>query len=519
MHRCLHIREMVDMVFEFSKSSPRTLAVLARTCTAFQNPALDILWRDQDTLMNLLRCMPSDLFGEEAESGLNGIRTLRLLRPIVASDWDRPRLYVPRVKELISGTSGGVSLAEVLPTLSMCLIDDYLFPNLSALFWWHNTGEFPYIHLFLTSKLTTIGLVCKNVVSDLSVLSVLPYKCPTLKDVSIFLRNSTREFTTLSSPVKASISMFIHGLLRLEKLNIWIPDMAALEHVGALPTLRSLTLTTLPVALVLSPSSQMPMFTCLRRLALTAVDVQSATTFLGMCVGARLQSVQVDFTAANTSEQMKNFSTALALCRRSHSTLTSLSIDNSSSTVADVMHTDSLRTLFCFGQLERICIDSMAGFDLDDAAVSDMARAWPCIKSLELRGQNVVRARATLQSLRMLARHCLRLHTFHMTFDSILPPSTDETQEHVSQKSLTSLNVEDSAIYATLPIARFLSGIFPNLKTICTAREHDDDEDDDELEDHGEEIPFHRLWKEVESQIPVLMAVREEGRVWAQPAP
>lgn len=36
------------------------LAIVARTCVAFHSPALDYLWRSA-TLINLLRCLPSDL--------------------------------------------------------------------------------------------------------------------------------------------------------------------------------------------------------------------------------------------------------------------------------------------------------------------------------------------------------------------------------------------------------------------------------------------------------------------------
>jgi hypothetical protein len=39
-----------------------TLASLARTCRAFEGPALDVLWREIEGLRPLLCTMPSDLF-------------------------------------------------------------------------------------------------------------------------------------------------------------------------------------------------------------------------------------------------------------------------------------------------------------------------------------------------------------------------------------------------------------------------------------------------------------------------
>lgn len=35
----------------------------------FRDPALDVLWRHQNTLMNLLRCMPEGIWDESDEEG------------------------------------------------------------------------------------------------------------------------------------------------------------------------------------------------------------------------------------------------------------------------------------------------------------------------------------------------------------------------------------------------------------------------------------------------------------------
>lgn len=45
------------------KTSPgHNLSVLARTSKMFLDPALNDLWRHQDTIVNLLNCMPDDLW-------------------------------------------------------------------------------------------------------------------------------------------------------------------------------------------------------------------------------------------------------------------------------------------------------------------------------------------------------------------------------------------------------------------------------------------------------------------------
>lgn len=92
MHQCLCIEEIVRVVFAFideheyhparwiyvrEEPSWRTLSVLSRTCRAFQNPALDLLWREIPDLYVLIKShIPSRLMKIE------GIILVRM-RPLV----------------------------------------------------------------------------------------------------------------------------------------------------------------------------------------------------------------------------------------------------------------------------------------------------------------------------------------------------------------------------------------------------------------------------------------------------
>ena len=66
MHRTLRIPEIVDSVFSHLDPTPgkegRELAALARTCTMFHDIALDALWWHQESIINLIRCMPTELW-------------------------------------------------------------------------------------------------------------------------------------------------------------------------------------------------------------------------------------------------------------------------------------------------------------------------------------------------------------------------------------------------------------------------------------------------------------------------
>jgi hypothetical protein len=62
MHRALGIFELVELICaELEHYHLQSLYSLARVCRSFSHSALDSLWMQQNTLMNILGCMPSDL--------------------------------------------------------------------------------------------------------------------------------------------------------------------------------------------------------------------------------------------------------------------------------------------------------------------------------------------------------------------------------------------------------------------------------------------------------------------------
>ena len=59
MHRCLQIQELLSIIFRYVRIQ-ETLARIARTCTDFQDPALNMLWHSQSILLPLYECLPQD---------------------------------------------------------------------------------------------------------------------------------------------------------------------------------------------------------------------------------------------------------------------------------------------------------------------------------------------------------------------------------------------------------------------------------------------------------------------------
>lgn len=85
MHPCLTVQEILANIFaSYSYSytgeaftgikkyslhaqDRRLLAHLARTCKAFSEPALDVLWHTQTSIVPLVRCLPSNALEIDAK--------------------------------------------------------------------------------------------------------------------------------------------------------------------------------------------------------------------------------------------------------------------------------------------------------------------------------------------------------------------------------------------------------------------------------------------------------------------
>lgn len=175
-----------------------------------------------------------------------------------------------------------ISLAEVLPALSLWLSEGCLFPNLVMLHWSHGAVEFPYIRLFLGPKITQITTPCRTNGLELTLLSILPLKCPALTNVSIFLM-PTNSPDELSVVARDSMSSFIQSLPHIRVLHTCLPDAAALEHIATLLTLRSLQLQ-LPAMSSTWAVPERPIFVNLRNLVLQNAGIEPATRFVELCV-------------------------------------------------------------------------------------------------------------------------------------------------------------------------------------------------------------------------------------------
>ncbi|KAJ7171339.1 hypothetical protein C8R46DRAFT_1262711 [Mycena filopes] len=419
MHRALEISELVELIcFQFStndhgvldKESSKALAALGRTSKTFCNPALNRLWRRQDTITNLLECMPVGLWDiqeavdetletasvdPEKESPL----IITLLRPIISSDWNRPQFYTPRVKDFSLETE--FVTVDFFDALGASRMGDCIFPNLGTLHWMQQAPNmFHYVRLFLAPRVTELSICSIQTFSHLSTISTLPGRCPAVKKLQIELQSSD-----LLAAAISVVSRAVCGLVHLEALNVPALNAKALAHISQLSNLRYLSLES----------------------------AEGMTAFL---------------------------ETRAAVCFPA-----TFHVDPMSPGGIPHSSFQLLRILMAH--------QKYLGFDLDDATILLMARTWPQIATLSLTANPCrhIPSRVTLEGLVSLSKYCPDLGTLDTSFDATtVPPIRDQGKTRVGQQTLVGIGVGCSPVGDAGLVAEFLAVIFPRLKYFVTLR-------------------------------------------------
>ncbi|KAJ7186615.1 hypothetical protein C8R46DRAFT_1341967 [Mycena filopes] len=478
MHRCLKLLEIVGMVFSHlyvppdrdpairpsNRPESRALAALARTSSFFSDVALDFLWRSA-VLINLLRCLPADLWSINEEQS----NKMVFLRPLLKTDWSRVSMYASRVRELSPGSD---DLTNVLPVLTLCLPAN-LLPNLRTLRWESSGITFPYISLFLDPTISNISFHSSQ--SSLSLLPFLPEKCPNLKTFEMTPSIDSLDWDT-AEEIQA-VTAFVCGLKSIEVLSVPVASRRALEHTSHLPNLKLLALDTFPLGISF-PVPQGPTFQALYDLRLHYTRAEDATNFLTMFHEVPLSMLTVCLVPPPTADQSNSFCAAV-VAGVSPASLTALRIQSDGARTANSLASSSMdddrfqnstfRILTGFQNLTFLTI--YGEFDLDNAVVADMARAWPQLLKLELHTKGTrgsVRPRVTLQCLDSFARYSPGLATLTLTFDATVVPTPEQQPASplVAQHSLGELCVQKSPISHPEAVAEFLSCRFPSLRQI-----------------------------------------------------
>ncbi|KAJ7674000.1 hypothetical protein DFH06DRAFT_1292749 [Mycena polygramma] len=419
---------------------------------------------------------------------------------------------MPRVKSFELNTT--FENSDFFEAIGWSLPAECIFPNLEELDWeTPHPGDcaFRYLNLFLTPRLRNLSLTGFNGFADLCVFEKIAVKCPSLKHFFLGWPDENRVSYEASTAV---VSTFVCRLKNLETLNVPDLDIVALAHVAQLPRMKDLAIRS--ERLIPSHFPHRGVFPALVELALWTMEQASAMfTALGECSLTAFMLLGTGSQPPTNHVARKFYSTLANSC--SHSTLRDIRvsgnrIDSSTmSTEASIYSIggEILEPLFSFTNLVSVVLSHPVGFDLDDATIALLARAWPQIERLTLEAGSTwhVPSRVTLRGLASFAQHCRHLRTLHLTLDArVISPINQNDEPRVSQTTLVYLHVAVSPVGDSQSVAEFLFEIFPALEDIRTLYDDISTAVNDDVEQRLRlrllsEAPIgatHKIWKDVE---------------------
>ncbi|KAH7908173.1 hypothetical protein BJ138DRAFT_1069309 [Hygrophoropsis aurantiaca] len=401
MHQALLIEEIQLSIFNQILGS-RTLYALARTCQAFTETALDVLWCDLDCFPRLIQCMPKDLWMSELNQEEHSL-AITLCRPISSGDWAILQKYSRRVRSVRGPNNhpidGPVWITDDALLLALCppSAPSPLLPNLTSLRW-HVSSD---AHLIALRRL---------VPSSLASLDLWFEKDRFFGPVSFDLNSAIQfPFTQVFPSLKTLIAGAEEGIppYLLEGLQ---PSISQLQNLGTIdwPHLRSeniMSLAQLPTLTeasfnlpsnfsqyigTLPPRSSMrkPAFSKVHKLVIKYAAPAAVLSFLTY-FALDLDVVSVLFCDPPSPSQIGDFLSSLASSPSRNIRFLSINdimqiITGRNRTEYQPLTKHKLVPLLQFKELRHLRANLQCSIILNDADLLEMANAWPNIITLEL---------------------------------------------------------------------------------------------------------------------------------------
>ncbi|KAF8138825.1 hypothetical protein EV363DRAFT_1445617 [Boletus edulis] len=462
MHHALEIQEILLNIFVHCRlPCPGTdrsdLPALARTCRAFEEPALDVLWGNLVNPSPLARCLPEASHRRQLSSG---DKCYSFRRSLTRTEWSILRSYTRRILS-IADCEHGLDWQSVRTFLNPPP-NDPLFPSLRHLYAGQSTEVKHLLNMPFPSMISLfVDLVGeKNLRVLQGSLESFSKFSPKIRRLSINLHQSDITFNNFFP----SHVWRWRNLETLDCAQIAL-NMDDLAHLSRIHTLTRLTFMPTDA---LHPRDSPLCFTNLHDLRLYSESLHPISLFLSQ---TRLP-VTTNFSAFITSRPSKlDFSSFLASMKTSGiaHVIKELQLNQGSiNSIEDpkpTLSSEDLRPCTAFSNLRRIDLDLEWQVDLTESELLALASAWPRLQCFLINmqwGWNTPGG-ITPNGLIQLLRTCRSLTRIALALDT---RGYTEIPRSPANLALTlppklSLNVVDSVIEveSTLAIAAFLVGI------------------------------------------------------------
>ncbi|KIJ07274.1 hypothetical protein PAXINDRAFT_19529 [Paxillus involutus ATCC 200175] len=468
MHRCLQIREILLEVLELvfaSKNPYPDLVGLARTCRSFHGPALELLWREQPSLLRLVMCFPREIldFSEPRGCGYDS-GTVKFTKTPSVQDWERPLVYAKHIKRVVNSVPAYMLRyelhASVLQTLLESCPSTPLLPNLRCLNYVVITGN---SNAFVASLFT---LFSPNLLQSLTFrcyyrldshdshtfLTHLPNRCPQIENLS---------FSLLARP-SADIIEYITRFASLRHLKSL--DFAVAKHSESDCYIRPSSI---------NPPNSFPSLVNL------TVDCPYAVVVLHILKAihsTKLRDIKLRCPCESDTANLREVFAIVASHPAWEESMRSILLTTGACSIT----VDDVRRLLTFNHLRRVDLDSI-GLVPDDHLLDEMAKAWPMLEHLSITSsRSRTPSKATLNGLVPFSKYCPHIATLRLQLDASRVPvpanTTDASRDapHEGERRGLLMYVEaPSEIRDPTGVASFLLNLFPRIALSIPAHQAD----------------------------------------------
>lgn len=456
-------------------------------------------------------------------------------RAMQQSDWDIFLRYARRVRSLeFDRQCQTTTDVNVYVALSQPPSPVIIFPRLAHF----RCGEYraeaiPFLlHLL---QPTVVHVDIDNLMSNpltFCVLPLLPSRCPRIKQIMAF-----RNFVFQRGD--RALETFSKVLCELRELQTLrcaeLPDEGVL-HLSQLPNLRILRVDLRLISLDhLESAFGHIRFPVLQQVLLSSPSMSHSLRFLKF-----IQSTSVDTINLNVDDETcaADYHAIFSEWASNPSYRNLSVIDISEMRICSdyddkhIIDISVLRPLFHLARLTSLKLETLCTYDLDDAAIKEIARAWPRLETLDLSIRECgweIPSKVTLSGLVPLLRHCPHIALLGLVVDAtVLPTASSPSSSSSSLSSseaatsrlpgagvrntaLESLWLGDSKITRPALVAAFLSAVAPNIEQIVSWNTP-------LLSGRNGKDKYMKRWKEVERLVRHFALVRRQEREWASRA-
>ncbi|KAL4070775.1 hypothetical protein J3A83DRAFT_4358872 [Scleroderma citrinum] len=491
-------KKLLDTIID-SPNGRRSLSRLARTCKAMCEPALNVLWKELDSLLPLIGLFPNNLLKRARRPGLG------LAKAPNPEDWDRLLEYGKRVRRITYVESSSVS-QSVFATISDHSPVSYILPELQQLVWKIETAAgLEASMLFVNPELQSLVLEVGNRALKLddylsevcrrTQLTAFSFTSPTPlpRDFTDLLRSqNTLEKLVLVAPgaLSAQVGQWAASLPTLHSLELDLTSRSVIAVEGffdeIIPSGASTPSDATSDIGILSGdeidfteirksslrlTGDLPtggVFSDLRHLSLTG-EVSNIAVFIKHITS---QLTSLELVIEDPPEMADWQDLSFIICER---------FTTGSSRFAELVRSTSragdppsrhlpLQYFTSFPYLIRLEIDLPESTVFFNEDLHCVAKACPNIETLRLcpmaRCAGPTGPGVTLEGVSTLAQNCKRLHTLALVLDAQAGSEETLSSLEVSSRSLLRLHVGHSVVNDPLRAAILLSHLAPHLESL-----------------------------------------------------